>query len=227
MTTPTDPDVRYPDRPDEGSGIADEQTTDFRYEGAERRELVDKVEVIEREHRQFGGVKIGSAFFGWLTAIGAVVMLTALLAAIGAAMGLEITDDPEAVAERLGLSADAVGWIGAGVALLIVVVAYWCGGYVAARMARFSGVRQGFAVWLWALLIAIIVALLSFAFGARFDVLGTLDAFPRIPLREEDLTLVGIVTAVVVALASLGAAMLGGWSGTRYHRRVDRVGLDL
>jgi hypothetical protein len=113
------------------------------------------------------------------------------------------------------------------VALLIVIVAYWCGGYVAARMARFSGVRQGFAVWLWALLIAIVVALLSFAFGARFDVLGDLNAFPRIPVREEDLTLVGIVTAVVVALASLGAAMLGGWSGTRYHRRVDRVGLDL
>jgi len=202
------------------------QTRPDAWDDVDSRPLTTE-EVIERQREQFGGVKIGSAFFGWLTAIGTAVILTALLAAIGAAMGLEITDDPDAVADRLGLGTDAVGWIGASVALVIVVVAYWCGGYVAGRMARFSGIRQGIAVWVWALVIAIVVALLSFAFGARFDVLGDINAFPRIPVREEDLTLVGIVTAAVVALASLGAAVLGGWWGTRYHRRVDRVGLEL
>jgi hypothetical protein len=231
VTTPTDPNVRNPDRPDAAAGEPnlppEERPADFRYEGTDRHDLVDKEEVIAREHERFGGVKIGSAFFGWLTAVGTVVIITATLAAIGAAMGLEITDDPDAVAEQMGLTVDAAGWIGAIAALVVVFVAYWCGGYVAGRMARFNGVRQGAAVWVWALVIAIVVALLSFAFGARYDVLGDVNVFPRIPVREEDLTLVGIVTAVVVALASLAAAILGGWSGTRYHRRVDRVGLDL
>src|ERR1700709_1799075 len=45
-------------------------------------------EVLEREKEQYGGVKIGSAFFGWLTATGTAVILTAVVAATGAAVGL-------------------------------------------------------------------------------------------------------------------------------------------
>ena len=37
--------------------------------------------VVARERAAFGGVKWGSAFFGWLTAMGLAVVLTALLAA--------------------------------------------------------------------------------------------------------------------------------------------------
>jgi hypothetical protein len=45
-------------------------------------------------------------------------------------------------------------------------------------------------------------------------------------VNEGDLTLVGIITAVVLAIATLAAAVLGGVVGTRYHRRVDAAGLD-
>ena len=34
----------------------------------------------------------------------------------------------------------------------------------------------------------------------------------------------GIATAVAVAVASLGGAVLGGKAGTHYHRKVDRAG---
>jgi hypothetical protein len=106
-----------------------------------------------------------------------------------------------------------------------VLIAYYCGGYVAGRMARFSGAKQGIAVWLWALIIAIVVAVIGGVLGAQFNVLQQLNAFPRIPVSEADLGLAGIISAVVVALASLGGAILGGIVGVRYHRKVDKAGL--
>ena len=93
-------------------------------------------------------------------------------------------------------------------------------------MARFSGIAQGVAVWVWALVIAIVVALGVVLLDGRYDLLGRLDAFPRLPVCEERLTIAGIITAVVVVVASLGGAILGGASGVRYHRRVDRAGSD-
>jgi hypothetical protein len=56
--------------------------------------------------------------------------------------------------------------------------------------------------------------------------LARLNGFPRIPLNEGSLTTAGVLTAVGVALVSLIGAILGGLSGMRFHRRVDRVGLD-
>ncbi len=48
----------------------------------------DRHTVVAREKDAYGGIKVGSAFFGWLTATGTAVLLTALLAAAGAAVGL-------------------------------------------------------------------------------------------------------------------------------------------
>ena len=94
-------------------------------------------------------------------------------------------------------------------------------------MARFDGARQAIAVWLWAVIIAIIVAVLSLILGAQFNILGNLNSFPRIPLNEGTVTLTGIITAVAVAIVSLVGAILGGLAGMRFHRRVDRVGLGV
>src|SRR6478609_4762648 len=44
-------------------------------------EVPTRETVVAREKEQFGGVKIGSAFFGWLAATGMAVLLTALVAA--------------------------------------------------------------------------------------------------------------------------------------------------
>ncbi|MDQ0892596.1 YrzE family protein [Agromyces ramosus] len=248
MTTPRDPADRYDDRPpadaytdrpaepvaardprvvpadDRRVVPADDRAVPAeRVVAAERGDVRDGV--VERQREQFGGVKIGSAFFGWLTATGMGVLLTALLAATGAAIGLGVIEDPEAAAEEAAQNPETVGWVG-GIALLVILfVAYWCGGYVAGRMARFNGMLQGIAVWVWAIVIAIVVALVSLALGDQFDILVDLNAFPRIPLSEGELTTAGIITAVIVALASLGGAILGGMAGTRYHRRVDLAGV--
>ena len=224
MTTPREPADRYPDQPTQRipERHVDADRVDRPAVPADRPDV--RSDVVDRQREQFGGVKIGSAFFGWLTAVGTAVLLTAILAATGAALGLGI-DDAEAAADEVGLNAEAIGWIGAIALLIILFVAYYCGGYVAGRMARFNGVKQGIAVWVWAVVIAIVVAALGLLVGDQFDVLANLNAFPRIPVSEGDLTVAGIITAIVVALASLGGAILGGIAGTNYHRRVDRAGL--
>jgi uncharacterized membrane protein YedE/YeeE len=94
-------------------------------------------------------------------------------------------------------------------------------------MARFHGARQGVAVWVWAVVIAILVAVAGAVAGSRYDVFAQAGVLPRIPVNEGDLTTVGIVAAVAVALVSLLAAVLGGVAGMRFHRRVDRHGLEL
>lgn len=182
-------------------------------------------EVLERERERFGGMKFGSAFFGWLTATGTAVLLTALLAATGTAVGLGNQVNPGEVAEAASENAATIGIVGGIILALILLIAYFCGGYVAGRMARFDGVKQGVAVWLWAISLAVVLAIITTVAGAQFNVLGNLNSFPRIPLNEGDLDAGSIVTAIVAALVALGGAILGGLVGMRYHRRVDKAGL--
>jgi len=181
----------------------------------------DRRDVVAREKDEFGGMKFGSAFFGWLAATGMAVLLTALVAGAGAALGYgQNVGVPPANTDNV----QTIGLVGGIVLLAIVLVAYFCGGYVAGRMARFNGLRQGIAVWLWAVIIAVVVAIISAVAGSRYDVLANLN-LPRIPINEGTLTTAGIITAVAIALASLIGAMLGGLAGMRFHRRVDRAGL--
>ena len=44
--------------------------------------------VVAEQRERFGGMKFGACFFGWLTATGTAVILTALLTAVGAGVGL-------------------------------------------------------------------------------------------------------------------------------------------
>lgn len=184
-----------------------------------------RTDVHEREKAEFGGFKFGSAFFGWLTAMGTTVLLTALVAAIGAAIGLGNGTTPEEAADAATENVGATGIISAISIGLVLLIAYFAGGYVAGRMARFSGAKQGIAVWLWAIVIAIILAIVTAIAGSQWDILANLQSFPRIPVTPETATLTGILTAVGAAIVALIGAILGGLAGMRYHRRVDRVGL--
>jgi hypothetical protein len=185
----------------------------------------DRDSVLAREKEQFGGVKLGSAFFGWLTATGTAVLLTALAAAAGTAVGVANNADVSEAADQAASDPGTVGLVGGIVLLLVLFVSYYCGGYVAGRMARFNGAKQGVAVWLWAVVIAVVVAVLTAIAGDQFNVLGQLNSFPRIPVSEGDLTTGGIVTLLIIAAASLAGAVLGGLAGMRFHRKVDKAGL--
>ena len=185
--------------------------------------LASRETAIAREKEAFGGVKVGSAFFGWLAATGMAVLLTALVAAAGTAVGLATNPDVNAAIGQAA-SNQTVGLVGMIVLLVILFVSYYSGGYVAGRMARFNGAKQGMMVWIWALIAAIIVAVLGMIAGERFNILAQLNSFPRIPVNEGQLTTTSIIAAVVVAAVALVGAVVGGMAGMRVHRKVDRAG---
>ena len=179
-------------------------------------------DAVDRQHDRFGGIKWGAAFFGWLSANGLAVLLTALVSAAGVAIGLTqgVPSTQEAAQQ-----ADTIGIVG-GIALLVILfLAYLAGGYVAGRMARFDGARQGVAVWVIGLLVVLVLAVLGTVLGAQYNVLQQLN-LPRIPVGEGTATTAGIVALVAVLLVTLLGAVLGGKLGERYHRKIDRVGLD-
>jgi MFS family permease len=179
-------------------------------------------DAVAAQHARFGGIKWGAAFFGWLSANGLAVILIAILSAAGVALGLAKNVD---TANEAANQASQIG-IGGGIAVLVVLfLAYLAGGYVAGRMARFDGARQGLAVWLIGLIVVIVLAAAGAILGAEYNVLQSLN-LPRIPIDEGTATTAGIITLVAILLVTLLGAVLGGKLGDRYHRRVDRVGFD-
>lgn len=178
-------------------------------------------EVIERQRERFGGVKVGSAFFGWLIATATFAILGGLLTVAGVVLGLDVRN-PMLFARELPLDLQTVGWIAAGTLLVLLFASYYCGGYVAGRMARFSGLAQGVAVWVWTIAIGILVSVVAFVLG-RFDESTGVGVLRRIPLPDDVVTIAGIAAAAIVAAVTLGGAILGGVVGVRYHRRVDHV----
>jgi len=198
-------------------------------EGRDSNAPRDRQEAVARQKEQFGGIKAGSAFFGWLTATGTAVLLTALVAAAGAAVGVSTGTSVSSATSQASKgtgTAQTVGITG-GIALLVVLLlSYYCGGYVAGRMARFNGLRQGLAVWLWAVLIAILVAVVASIAGSQYDVLGTLNSFPRLPVSTSTLSTGGIIALVAVAVVSLIGALLGGLAGMHFHRKVDKAAFE-
>ena len=118
--------------------------------GQEHDELTPR-DVRERQREKFGGFHVGPAIFGWLVAIGISVILAAILSAAGAAIGLTSSDTTVSDGQ-----ADTIGIVGGVLLLLVFLVAYYCGGYVAGRMVRFDGARQGFGTWLIGIVITIV-----------------------------------------------------------------------
>lgn len=183
-------------------------------------------DVVAAERDRFGGIKFGSAFFGWLTAIGLTVILSALAAAIGVGVGAANTSSANDAANQAQQNAQTIGVVSGIILAIILFVAYYCGGYVAGRMARFDGVKQGVAVWLWGIIIAIVLAILAAVAGDQFNVLSNLQGAPSIPVDGSALTGSGLIALAIAVIVPLVAAILGGKAGMSFHRKVDQAGID-
>jgi hypothetical protein len=175
-----------------------------------------------RQRDEYGGLNWGSAFFGWLVAIGVAALLTAILSAAGAAIGLTSTS-PSQASGQASSNAGTVGIVGGFVLLVILGIAYYAGGYVAGRMSRFNGPRQGLGVWLIGLIVTVVLAVAGVLLGAKYNVLSKLN-LPRIPVDEGSLTTGGLIALVAIVAVTLLAAIAGGKQGTHYHRKIDNTG---
>ena len=180
---------------------------------------LDPAAVRARQKDQFGGFNWGSAFFGWLVAVGMGALLIALITAVGAAIGLT----ENTTAQDASANAGTVGIVGGILLLAAMFLAYYAGGYVAGRMSRFDGARQGFGVWLIGLIVTIALAVAGAVLGAEYNVLQQLN-LPRIPVDQGSLTTGGLIALAAIAVVTLLAAVTGGKVGQRYHNKVDRAG---
>jgi len=163
-------------------------------------------------------MNIGAGFFGWLVAMAIAILLTSIVGAIAAAAGAS-SNVTQSDAQR---QAGTIGIVASIVLLVVLLVAYYTGGYVAGRMSRFDGGKQGLAVWLIGLAVTILALVLGAVFGSQYNILDRVN-LPRIPVSTDQLGIGGIITAVVILLGTLLAAMAGGKVGHRYHDKVDRA----
>jgi hypothetical protein len=194
---------------------------DTRHDGAREGHrdtagTTDETRTVERRdvaYERFGGINWGAAFFGWLVAVGVAALLAGIIGAVTAAIGQDYS--LSANAETLGLAA-------AITLAVVLAIAYFTGGYVAGRMSRFDGGKQGAAAWIVGLLVTLLAAALGAVAGSEYNILERVD-MPNIPLSQDQLSVGGVITAVVVIALTLLAAIMGGAAGRRYHAKVDRA----
>lgn len=170
----------------------------------------------EHARQRFGGLNWGACFFGWLVAVALAILLTSIVGAVASAIG-STTEITQSDAER---EAGTIGIVAGVVLLAVLMIGYYAGGYVAGRMSRFDGGRQGLGVWAIGLVVTILAVIAGAVFGTQYNILDRVD-LPRIPIPTDQLGTGAAIAAVAVVVGTLLAAMLGGKVGHRYHHRVD------
>jgi hypothetical protein len=185
-----------------------------------RRSVPDGRPNIAAQHARFGGFKPGAAFFGWLVATGLGVLLAGIATAAGA--GLRFSHIT-AVTDQADSNASTIGLAGGIVLIVIVVVSNLTGGYVAGRLARFDGMRQGLGVWIIGLVLTAAFGIAGWLLGTDYNVLNRIN-LPNVPISDGTLTRGGLAALAAATVGSLVAAIVGGKIGEHYHRRIDLAG---
>jgi len=164
----------------------------------------------------YRGFKSGAAFFGWLITVGLTVLITGILVAVAAGVDYAVTIDRSMIDDN----AESIAIVGAAVVVVMLAIACYNGGYVAGRLARFDGARQGFGVWAIGLVVTLIVVGLGVLADSQYDLVNRLD-LPSVPIADSTLATGGLIAAAALLLVTLLAAIIGGKAGQRYHHRID------
>jgi hypothetical protein len=173
-----------------------------------------------------GGINFSAAFYGWLVAAGLGALMAAIVAAIfgGAALVNTPNLSGQAVTNAVNTGVVQTSSLLGGIVLLVVLaIAYYAGGYVAGRLARYDGAWQGLGAWLVGIIVAIILAIAGAALGARFNVLQGLS-LPSLPLGN--ITAGSLGTSILTLAVTLVAALAGGKAGESYHQALDVAAAD-
>ena len=178
---------------------------------------------LPREEDFYGGVKVGSAFYGWLTAAAMTVLVSAVLSGIGASLAVATDTSMDQLSTSADSDPQTATMVAGSVVLVVVLVAYSCGGYVAGRMARFDGVRQGVAVWCWGVFMTLLLWLVVFLVGDRWDPGAVIQGLPTLDMPMSPTSSTGLVALGATALVALIGSIIGSVVGVRYHRRIDEA----
>lgn len=192
---------------------------DRQYDQEDKYFIIDE----DMQKRKYGGFHIGAAFFGWIVGTGIGVIIAGILASVGGAVALST----QSVLKSPHLSnggISTIGIISAVFFLLTVIVAYFAGGYVAGRLSRFDGVKQGVGVWIISILMTVILGSIGVAIGANLSVLQRIN-LTHLPVQNGTLTIGGIVMSLLILVISLAAAISGGKVGVHYHSKVNNEGI--
>ncbi len=176
----------------------------------------------ERLRDVYGGVDWLASFIGCVFALvfGGVLLLLIsglVLGPLGFTLDLE------------GREIDSALITGLAIVGVILFLAYFLGGYVAGRLVRFDGGRNGAATVGWGILLGVIFAVFGFLFasllpGAVFELLrGLRDGVLAAVGDLTTLGLVGAGIAVGALLLVLLGGFIGGRLGNRYHTRIDHM----
>lgn len=169
-----------------------------------------------RVRERFGGVNWGAGFFGWLVTVAMTVILAGLVAAAVGVLERTVATFPSPA----DLAPRVLAIVAAAVVVLVLMGAYYTGGYVAGRMSRFDGGKQGAGVWVTGVLLSALLGGAGLVFGWQFDMADRV-AVPALPLPLEAVGIGVAGTAIAVLVGTLLAAVAGGRVGRGYHRKVD------
>lgn len=176
----------------------------------------------ERLRDVYGGVDWLASFIGCVFALVCVTVLLLLIS--GLVLGpLGFT------LELAGGQLDSAIIAGLVIVGLVLFLSYFLGGYVAGRLVRFDGGRNGAATVGWGILLAVIFAVFGFLLagllpGSVYELLRGLQT--GIQSTVGNLTTLGLVGAGIIVgalLLVLLGGLLGGSLGNRYHTRIDRT----
>ncbi|MEX0754069.1 MAG: hypothetical protein WD206_05045 [Actinomycetota bacterium] len=181
-----------------------------------RDERLVRLEARDR----FGGISFAGSLAGMLAAIAATLLIGGIIgAAIGGIAfetGLENADG-----EELSIGAVIVG-------ILVLFVAFTIGGWVAGRIARYDGIRNGAMTAVWFLVLGAILAALGAWAAVEYNVLVAADLpnwFDRW-FNTDEVTTGAVISGIVAIVAVFTGGILGGLWGERYHRKADRYLVD-
>jgi amino acid transporter len=178
------------------------------------------IDVRERSHdpgltearRRFGGIDIPASLVGMLAALATLLILGGIVAAAVGALGYQLGLEDNA--EELSLGSAIAGG-------LVILASFFVGGWAAARIARYDGVKNGLMTAVWAIVLGAILAALGAWFGSEYNV------FENVGLPNwfsSDTFQTGALIGAIVSLIFMFAgAALGGARGERYHRQADAV----
>jgi hypothetical protein len=183
------------------------------FEAAEERE--------DRLRDMYGGIDWLASFLGLVFAI----VLGAVFSAVAGLVLVPFGITPDLSGGQIGAS------VITGLALLgvLIFLTFFFGGYVAGRLARFDGGRNGAMVLVWMFIVVLILVLAAVILSGFLPAgMAEIVATPvdRILSTAGNLVgagVVGLVTAVAALLIALLGGSLGGRMGSRYHTEIDRA----